>query len=194
MQEKIKLLIVEDNPYLTSTMKDFFTKREEVDVIATAQNAGEALELMQTSQPTALITDLIMPQSDGFVLLEKLSSGQYGPMPATIVLSALGSETLISRSLDLGVRYYMVKPFDLDLLHKRLLDLFNLRSVTAKVPVATVKSRSLDEKITSIFLSIGIPAHIKGYQFLREGIKVVIRNPGIINNITKELYPSIARH
>ena len=101
---------------------------------------------------------------------------------------------MIQRALSLGAKYYMVKPFELDLLYKRLLDLFNMRSVPTKVPVPAVKSRSLDEKITSIFLSIGIPAHIKGYQYLREGIKITIRNPEIINTITKELYPGIAQH
>lgn len=194
MQEKIKLLIAEDNGYLSPNIKDFMASQPEIEVVGVAVNAQEALEMVKLTQPTALITDLIMPQSDGFVLLEKLSSGQYGKMPETIVLSALGNEAMIQRALSLGAKYYMVKPFELDLLYKRLLDLFNMRSVPTKVPVPAVKSRSLDEKITSIFLSIGIPAHIKGYQYLREGIKITIRNPEIINTITKELYPGIAQH
>ena len=168
MQEKIKLLIAEDNNYLSSNIKDFMASQPEIEVVGVAVNAQEALEMVKLTQPTALITDLIMPQSDGFVLLEKLSSGQYGKMPETIVLSALGNEAMIQRALSLGAKYYMVKPFELDLLYKRLLDLFNMRAVPTKVPVPAVKSRSLDEKITSIFLSIGIPAHIKGYQYLRE--------------------------
>ena len=137
-----------------------------------------------------------MPESDGFLLLESLSTGKYGKMPETIVLSALGNENLIMRTLELGAKYYMVKPFDMDLLYKRLLDLFNMRQVSTPqaATTSTVRSRSLDEKITSIFLTIGIPAHIKGYQFLREAIKIVIKKPEIINSITKELYPSIAQH
>jgi len=195
MSEKIKLLIAEDNSYLSANIKDFMSCQQEIEVVGIAENANEALEMVKLTQPTALITDLIMPQSDGFYLLEKLSGGQYGKMPETIVLSALGNESLITRSLELGAKYYMVKPFSMELLHKRLLDLFNMRSVvTPKNSVSAVKSRSMDEKITSIFLTIGIPAHIKGYQYLREGIKIVIRNPDIISNITKELYPSIAKH
>ncbi len=86
----------------------------------------------------------------------------------------------------------MVKPFDLDLLYKRVLDLFDMRQITGKYTVPAVKSQSLDEKITGVFLTIGIPAHIKGYQYLREAIKLVIKNPDLINSITKELYPGIA--
>lgn len=195
--EHIKLLIAEDNPFIADSIKSYMQAQENIEVVGTAENAEEALELISIYGPNALITDLIMPESDGFVLLEKLASGRYGQMPETIVLSALGSESYISRSLDLGVKYYMVKPFNIELLHKRLLDLFNMRSVTATaaVPMShVVKSKSLDEKITSIFLSIGIPAHIKGYQFLREAIKIVIKNPESINSITKVLYPSIAEH
>ena len=192
MQEKIKLLIAEDNNYLSSNIKDFMASQPEIEVVGVAVNAQEALEMVKLTQPTALITDLIMPQSDGFVLLEKLSSGQYGKMPETIVLSALGNEAMIQRALSLGAKYYMVKPFELDLLYKRLLDLFNMRAVPTKVPVPAVKSRSLDEKITSIFLTVGIPAHIKGYQYLRAAIKMVMEDRGLINKITKELYPKVA--
>ena len=83
MQEKIKLLIAEDNGYLSSNIKDFMASQPEIEVVGVAVNAQEALEMVKLTQPTALITDLIMPQSDGFVLLEKLSSGQYGKMPET---------------------------------------------------------------------------------------------------------------
>lgn len=194
MAEQIKLLIAEDNGFLSTNISTFMRSQQNIEVVGVADNARSALELIKISQPNALITDLIMPESDGFLLLEKLSSGEYGKMPETIVLSALGNENLIMRSLDLGAKYYMVKPFDMDLLHKRLLDLFNMRPLTMNKTANVVKSKSLDEKITSIFLTIGIPAHIKGYQFLREAIKIVIRTPEAINSITKGLYPSIAKY
>jgi len=194
MAEQIKLLIAEDNGFLSTNISTFMRSQQNIEVGGVADNARSALELIKISQPNALITDLIMPESDGFLLLEKLSSGEYGKMPETIVLSALGNESLIMRSLDLGAKYYMVKPFDMDLLHKRLLDLFNMRPLTMNKTANVVKSKSLDEKITSIFLTIGIPAHIKGYQFLREAIKIVIRTPEAINSITKGLYPSIAKY
>ena len=88
----------------------------------------------------------------------------------------------------------MNKPFSMDTLYQRLLDFFDLRKLDIQKQPALVRSKSLDERITSIFLSIGIPAHIKGYQFLKEAIKLVIKKPEIINSITKQLYPSIARN
>ncbi len=194
MPDQIRLLIAEDNNYLSTNISTYMNTQQNIDVVGVADNARSALELIKISKPNALITDLIMPESDGFLLLEKLSTGEYGKMPETIVLSALGNENLIMRSLDLGAKYYMVKPFDMDLLHKRLLDLFNMRPVSINRTAKIVKSKSLDEKITSIFLTIGIPAHIKGYQFLREAIKIVIQSPEIINSITKGLYPAIAEH
>lgn len=135
-----------------------------------------------------------MPQTDGFFLLEKLSGGEYGPMPKIIMLSAVSSESLYARAIALGATYYMNKPFSMDTLYQRLLDFFDLRKLDIQKQPALVRSKSLDERITSIFLSIGIPAHIKGYQFLKEAIKLVIKKPEIINSITKQLYPSIARN
>ena len=185
MSERIRLLIAEDNKVLAENLYAYMDAQPEIEVVGVAENAEIALQLVQSTQPTALITDLIM-------LLEKLASGQFGKMPETIVLSALGSEALITRALELGAKYYMVKPFHMELVYKRLLDLFHMRQVTGSKKL--VQSKSLDEKITSIFLSIGIPAHIKGYQYLREAIKIVIHSPEMINSITKELYPAIAAH
>lgn len=192
MAEKIRLLIVEDSKSLAESLRTFMSAQPEIEVVGVAENTEVALQLLQEEQPSALITDLVMPEADGFLLLEKLASGQYGKMPETIVLSSLGTEEVISRALELGAKYYMVKPFNMDLVYKRLLDLFHMREVRGSKKV--VQSKSLDEKITSIFLTIGIPAHIKGYQFLREAIKIVIRTPEMINSITKELYPAIAAH
>lgn len=192
MSERIRLLIAEDNKVLAENLRAYMDAQPEIEVVGVAENAEIALQLVQSTQPTALITDLIMPEADGFLLLEKLASGQFGKMPETIVLSALGSEALITRALELGAKYYMVKPFHMELVYKRLLDLFHMRQVTGSKKL--VQSKSLDEKITSIFLSIGIPAHIKGYQYLREAIKIVIHSPEMINSITKELYPAIAAH
>lgn len=192
MSERIRLLIAEDNKVLAENLYAYMDAQPEIEVVGVAENAEIALQLVQSTQPTALITDLIMPEADGFLLLEKLASGQFGKMPETIVLSALGSEALITRALELGAKYYMVKPFHMELVYKRLLDLFHMRQVTGSKKL--VQSKSLDEKITSIFLSIGIPAHIKGYQYLREAIKIVIHSPEMINSITKELYPAIAAH
>lgn len=194
MAKQIRLLIVDDNAPLAAEISAFMNAQQEIEVVGTAENAREALEMVKLLHPNAIVADLIMPQTDGFFLLEKLSGGEYGPMPKIIMLSAVSSESLYARAIALGATYYMNKPFSMDTLYQRLLDFFDLRKLDIQKQPALVRSKSLDERITSIFLSIGIPAHIKGYQFLKEAIKLVIKKPEIINSITKQLYPSIARN
>lgn len=189
MKEKIRLLITEDNAPLATTIANFMRKKN-VEIVGVAANGREALEMIRLTKPNAMIMDIIMPNSDGFMLIEKLYSGEYGEMPRTIALSALGKESIVTRMLELGVKYFMIKPFDIEMLYLRILDMFDLRDIPRKINI--IQSRSLDEQITSIFLTIGIPAHIKGYQFLREGIKIAINNMEVINSITKQLYPQIA--
>ena len=194
MAKQIRLLIVDDNAPLAAEISAFMNAQQEIEVVGTAENAREALEMVKLVHPNAIVADLIMPQTDGFFLLERLSGGEYGPMPKIIMLSAVSSESLYARAIALGATYYMNKPFSMDTLYQRLLDFFDLRKLDIQKQPALVRSKSLDERITSIFLSIGIPAHIKGYQFLKEAIKLVIKKPEIINSITKQLYPSIARN
>ncbi len=192
MSESIKLLIMEDNPMIAKSIAEHLSAKREIEVVGIANDAKEALEMVNLTEPDALIMDLIVPGQDGFSLLEQLFGGEYAKMPETIVLSAMGQENTVVRAMNLGAKYFMLKPFDMDLLYKRVLDLFDMRNVRTAQSLPAVKSRSLDEQITSVFLTIGIPAHIKGYQFLREAIKLAVKNPEIINSITKELYPGIS--
>ena len=110
--------------------------------------------------------------------------------------SALSRDDFITRAIELGAQFYMVKPFEPEHLLTHIRDLVD--GLTSALPLsrtpAPVHVQSLDERLGSLFLTIGIPAHIKGYQYLRYGIKMVIEDPDVINRITKELYPSIAKH
>jgi two-component system response regulator (stage 0 sporulation protein A) len=118
---------------------------------------------------------------DGFSVLERMAKG----VTKVIIASALSQDVFISKAMNLGADYYMLKPFSYQSLEEKILD------CTKKV-ARPVKNKTLDERITNIFITVGIPAHIKGYQFLREAIKMAIENPDIINSITKRLYPSVA--
>ena len=192
MADKIRLLLSDDNQFLSATMREFLESKPDIELVGVASNGREAIEMVTLKNPDAMITDIIMPGYDGFAMLEEMNGLADFTMPKTIVLSALGSEPLIGRALDLGADYYMVKPFDPDVLYKRIQDMFSMRSFMPKNASAPVRTHSLDEQITSIFLSIGIPAHIKGFQFLREAVKLVVDEPDTINSITKKLYPGIA--
>ncbi len=192
MQKNLKVVIADDNAELAGEIKSYLDSQSGCTVQGIAENAREAAEMVRLFEPDAVILDLIMPGSDGFSLLERMSTGEFGKMPVTIVLSALRQESIISRVLSMGAHYYMVKPVDTELLYKRLIDLTELKTPLSGGMIPAARTRSLDERITSIFLSVGIPAHIKGYQFLREGIRMVIARPECIGSITKVLYPGIA--
>ena len=192
LAEKLKLLIVEDNPTLAESIQSYFERKENIEILGIAENGSIGAEMIKAGEPDVVLMDIIMPQSDGFSLLERIGTSEFEKKPQVIALSALGNENIVRQACDLGARYYMIKPFDMETLYKRVLDLFSMRNIKVAHTPAPVRSKSLDEKITSIFLTVGIPAHIKGYQFLREAIKLVVKEPETINSITKRLYPGIA--
>ena len=192
--EKIRLMIVEDNAELRRMLGDYFSLQEDITVVASASNGVEALDRMDDALPDVMLLDMIMPQMDGFELLLRLRQRRMEKKPEIIALTALCRDDFIARTIELGVRYYMVKPFDITLLHQRVLETAGARQAPPEIAAAApgTRAKSLDERIATMFLIIGMPAHIKGYQFLREAVKMVMENPEMINRITKELYPGIA--
>lgn len=185
---KIKILIVDDNLESANNLKQDLLTNENFDVVAISTNVEEALFLIKSNKPDILITELVLKGKDGFELLEELKNKNYNVK--TIVLSALSHQGFVQKAMNLGVSYFMSKPYDKDVLIKRVFDVLNQDEEETSFDKKRLKN--LEEKITNIFITVGIPAHIKGYQFLREAIKMAIDNPEIINSITKKLYPSIA--
>ena len=193
MAEKRKVLVVEDNMELCDAIAAHFEEQGEVEVIAHIYDGMAALGHLD--QADVVILDLIMPHLDGFALLDRL--GEMGDKrPEVIVTSALGNEEVVFKTCSMGAKYYMVKPFNMDSVYKRTMELAGLRSNRTKqgTIVQASGNRSMDERITNIFLSVGIPAHIKGYHYLRYGVKLVMEDNSLMSKITKELYPSIAEH
>ena len=148
----------------------------------------------QLIKADVLVLDLIVPQQDGISVLEQVVQMPPQLRPEVIITSWFASKEIIQHTLSLGAKYFMVKPYSMDNLKRRVLEIVGakqerrLNQSIAPIPA----ERSLDEKITSIFLTVGIPAHIKGYQYLRAAIKMVMEDRGLINKITKELYPKVA--
>lgn len=194
--EKIRLLLADDNNGLRRLMVDYFSRQEDIEVVGVAADGGEALELMDSVEADVLLLDIIMPKMDGFALLNEFFKRGGGHRPEIIMLTALGRDDFIARAMELGASYYMVKPFDLKVLHNRIREIVGQRAsgepqeAPAEVPQAL---HSAEEQVANLFLTIGIPAHIKGYHYLREAVKMVLENPDVINRITKELYPGIAK-
>ena len=174
--ERIRLMVVEDNTELRKMLTDYFSAKDDVEIVGVATNGVEALSQIDNLEPDVMLLDMIMPQMDGFETLSRMRGRVYAKKPEVIA-------------------YYMVKPFDFDLLYKRVQEAGTYSretSVVMSIPTA-INQKTLDELTANMFLTIGIPAHIKGYQYLRTGVQLVVESPEMINRITKELYPTIAR-
>jgi two-component system response regulator (stage 0 sporulation protein A) len=206
--ETINVLIAEDNAAIAKIVEDALCDAEDLAVVGRAADGLSAVHLAETLKPSLILLDIVLPELDGFGVLQALHA--FSPRPKVLVLSALSQDSFIQKALSLGADYYMIKPFDTNVLKARIRELFRpavvlpvpdrsavMNGVAADAvraePLRFPRNKSVEEKITNIFITVGIPAHIKGYQFLREAIKLAIENPEIINCITKKLYPYIAR-
>lgn len=195
LEEKMKksIIIADDNAGLVAGLKEFFEDKSDYEVVAVAENGTQALIAVERFDPDFLLLDIVMPELDGFGVLSALRSAR----PAVIMMSQLNTDAFVQKALRYGAKYFLAKPFNFDVLLKTL-DEFSEENDAPPLPPpqpvrpAARRNRSLDEKIANLFISVGIPAHIKGYQFLREAIKITVDDPEIINSITKRLYPSIA--
>ncbi len=189
--EKVRILVVDDSNEVRDRLRSIVSEMHEAECVGTAANGITALEMVKSLKPDILLLDVIMPQLDGFGVMEYLS--EQGEMPETIVISALTQENFIFRALNLGAKYYIAKPFENENIKSRIRDVIAMKRGIKSTPITKTRQTTLDEKISSVFISIGIPAHIKGYHFLREAVKMVVESPDSINRITKELYPGIAK-
>ena len=191
---KYKVLLVDDNAQFTENMRGYLMGQERIREVDVAQDGKEATELLREKKYDVMTLDLIMPNMDGLSVLEQIPLLCPQQPPAVVAISALRNETMVRRCCQMGAKYYMVKPIEPDMLYKRLVQMLDNEQPKGGIMPYAQQPKSFDEKVTAVFLVAGIPAHIKGYHYLREGIKMVYNEPDMINRITKELYPGIARH
>ncbi len=191
--DRIRVMLADDNLNLLRLLTDYLSRKGDIEVVAAVSDGVEIPEAVRQCAPDILVMDIIMPRRDGFMTLEALNALEGPLRPRVIVLTGLARDDFIMRAIQLGASYYMVKPFDMDLLHERIVQIAR----DDPRPVADARGEAgeetADERITNLFLTLGIPAHIKGYQYLREAVRMVLENHDVINRITKELYPGIAR-
>lgn len=203
--EKIKIVLADDNKDFCQVLKEYLSNEDDIDILGIAKDGIEALDLVKKTQPDLLILDVIMPHLDGLGVIEKLNTMDIPKMPKIIVLSAVGQDKITQSAINLGADYYIVKPFDFVVFINRIRELVSNRVTQVEPkprPVQeTQMTRSdfvknvgnIETEITNIIHEIGVPAHIKGYLYLREAIKMVIDNVELLGAVTKELYPSIAK-
>ncbi len=206
---KISVLIADDNKEFCSILNDYLLNQKDIVVTGIAKDGREALDLIVEKKPDLVILDIIMPHLDGLGVLEKLNTMQLEKVPRIIILSAVGQDKITQQAITLGADYYTVKPFDMEVFTKRIREMFstgsaqesNIRSsYTSSMISNTTTSESkpkapvdLETEITNIIHEVGVPAHIKGYMYLREAITMVVNDMELLSAVTKELYPSIAK-
>ncbi|MFU0823819.1 sporulation transcription factor Spo0A [Clostridium sp.] len=202
---KISVVIADDNKEFCNILNDYLLNQRDIVVTGVAKDGIEALKLIQEKRPDLVVLDIIMPHLDGLGVLERLNAMNIDPLPRIIVLSAVGQDKITQRAITLGADYYVVKPFDMDVFTKRIRQMFNntisgeqTRKTVSLIETEEINVRrneplDLESEITNIIHEIGVPAHIKGYMYLREAISMVVNDVELLSAVTKELYPSIAK-
>lgn len=191
MRKAIKIVVADDNREFCELIKEFISQQDDLVLVGVANNGIEALELIEKHTPDIIVLDIIMPHLDGIGVLEKLASGYVANRPRVIMLTAFGQETVTQRAVELGADYYVLKPFDFSVLASRIRQLSE--GLNPNQYISAVKPKNLDVAVTNIIHEMGVPAHIKGYHYLRDAILMVINEINLLGAVTKELYPMIAQ-
>jgi two-component system response regulator (stage 0 sporulation protein A) len=191
---KIQVVLADDNREFADLLREHLSSQQDIEIIGIAHNGNEVIELLDKFSPDVLLLDIIMPHLDGLGVLEKIQEMKMN-IPKIIMLTAFGQESISQRAVELGASYYILKPFDMDVLTDRIRQMKGYPSPTARTKSTInfhARSSNLDANITNVIHEISIPAHIKGYLYLREAITMVYNEIDLLGAITKTLYPRIA--
>ena len=209
--ENVNVVIVDDNPMILNTLDEVISSEAGLSVIGRADNGKDAIDMIKDTQPDVVLLDLVMPQMDGITVVENIKKKtSMLKNPAFIILSAVGGEQMTEEAFQAGANYFLMKPFDKDILVNKIRRIGKrpVRPVPGKVLEAPLKAATpeeaamnreeymkehLETDITKMLHELGIPAHIKGYQYLRDAISMVVRDREMMEAVTKILYPEIAQ-
>ena len=203
MRVKIKLVIADSDDGEGRQLAEYLDQQGDVEVTRICRNGYSTLDAVKELKPDMLLLDLILPGMDGIAVLEDVKALEYAP--SVIVTSALDNSRMINCACALGADFYMCKPYELHNVHERIVQIggkqnYSLQNLetgnrmNVSESVLCRSSRySMEAKVTNTIRTLGIPAHIKGYQYLREAIIMSVNNMDMLNSITKVLYPGIAK-
>lgn len=202
---KLNVAIADDNERMLRLLGDIIRKDEELEVVGTAKDGEEACKMIRAKEPDVVLLDIVMPKLDGLGVMDKINKDRsIKKHPYFIMISAIGNEKVTEDAFNLGADYYIMKPFDNDMVINRIKRIQekkpetvnhfqDIRKINAYERKEELKTRNLETDVTNIIHEIGVPAHIKGYQYLREAIMMSVNDIDMLNSITKILYPSIAK-
>jgi len=193
----IRVLIADNNLELCQALSQFLGSQSDIEVCGIAYDGEQALELIRSRLPDVVLLDITMPRLDGMAVLERLATLELNKVPRIIILTAFSRDDLIQRFTDLGADYFIVKPFDMELLADRIRQFASAGTKTfvREAPAATYRSQAVDDEvsITRLLQEMGVPAHFKGYNYLRDAVRLVLRDNQMLGgSLTKKLYPKLA--
>ncbi len=184
------VILLESNVAALEQLKNALEESEEFSVVHAGDDGDVGIKEILTLKPDLVIVSMFLKGTDGSGVIRTVKKTW---VDAKIIATGLSNDSIIEKAMEDGASYYLVKPFSVPTAMERIRELMKDKPTSGKeIAVSKRKPVTIDEKISEIFISIGIPPHIKGYGYLREGIKMTIERPYIINSVTKELYPSIA--
>lgn len=195
----LSVAIADDNERMVEILDSIVKKDNELQIVGRANNGEEVYHMIKEKEPDVVLLDLIMPKLDGLSVMERINQDHsIKKHPKFIVISAIGQEGITEDAFNLGAHYYIMKPFDNDMVLNRVKSIKNyLVSGNVKVPANSCSEKliieNLENEVTDMIHEVGVPAHIKGYQYLRDAIMMVIEDSDMLNSITKILYPTIAK-
>ncbi len=188
---KIRLLMIDDNVELVKMTEEYFKNHATIEIALSANNGEDGLKMIEEKQAEydVLVLDLVMPKKDGISVLEEMR--RKGIDKKTIVLTSYNAPEMIRKVSELGASYFILKPFELTEFESKIIDCTSAKDYKRKA--IDIYHNNLQISITKILHELGVPSHIKGYQYIREGIIILYEHPEIVGGITKELYPDIAK-
>ena len=194
--EKIKVLLVDDNNEYATMVRDYLAAQDDINVVGIAADGQLGIEMINTKSPDVVLLDLVMPLMDGMGVLKRVGQLERTKRPRVIAVSAVAHDKITQNVIALGADYYMMKPAPMDAICERIRLVARPMSESANTIFRSESihpTGDLETNVTNIIHEVGVPAHIKGYQYLREAIMMVIGDNDLINSITKQLYPSVAK-
>ncbi|MGN0507337.1 MAG: sporulation transcription factor Spo0A [Lachnospiraceae bacterium] len=199
---KISVVIADDNVRTAGMLEEVINADKDIEVVGKAEDGMEALDMIREKAPDVVLLDLIMPKLDGLGVMEQVKKDvTLKKVPSFIVITGIGQDMVTESAFALGASYYMLKPFDYNLIVSRIKQLRGTAGCTRRLenPNGNAENRNvflernLEADVTNVIHEIGVPAHIKGYQYLRDAIMMSVNNTEMLNSITKQLYPTIAK-
>ena len=202
MEGKLSVVVADDNERIVSLLSDLLSTDEDIDIVGTAKNGQEAYDVIRREKPDVVLLDIIMPKLDGLSVMDKINKDDtLDKHPAFVVMSAVGQEAITEDAFNLGANYFIMKPFDHESLMSRMKHLKSpghmlgnqckIASMITKMP--EMNKNDLEVVVTEFIHEVGVPAHIKGYQYLRDAIIMTVNDSQMLGAITKILYPEIAK-